>query len=93
MKIAPVSADLLIKVGIGIAALVAGYFILKKAKEAVVSVAASVSDAPGHLWDTVRDYGARTAETVKVAIGADGLTYPKEWQFVDPERVWEEGPM
>lgn len=93
MRIAPPSADLLIKIAIGAAALIAGYFILKKAKAAASTAIDAVAAAPGRLYETVKEYGAGAAEAVKEAIGANGLTYPPEWRYVDPERVWEDGPM
>lgn len=59
MKIAPVSADLLIKLALGVAALGAAWYVISKGRAAL----ASITDLPGKAWDSV-------VETAKEGGGA-----------------------
>jgi hypothetical protein len=77
VKIAPVSADLLIKVAIGLAVIGAGVYLLRKASDTVSSLGdgignafSSVTGAVGEAYDAVvavpgqiADYAIATAQT------------------------------
>ena len=63
MKVTPVSADLLIKVGIGIAVAGAAWYLLRKGQAAIGDAITSITSLPGKAIDKV-------VETAKTGGGA-----------------------
>lgn len=74
IRVAPVSADLLIKIGLAAAGLVAAWWLFSKAKAAIGETVSGLADLPGSLFDQVREYGAGIADDVASAV--DTVTAP-----------------
>lgn len=70
IRVAPVSGDLLLELGIAAAGLFAAWYLFKTAKDTIGETVSGLADLPGTLYDKVREYGAGIADEVATAAGA-----------------------
>lgn len=61
MKVAPVSADLLIKLAVGAAVLGLGYWAINRSISGLKDTLGAILDAPGKVYDTVVESVVETA--------------------------------
>jgi hypothetical protein len=75
MKIAPVSADLLIKIALGAALLGGTYWVLSRGLASITGAIGSLADLPGNLASKASEYVGEVADEVIVAAKEGGATW------------------